>query len=188
MEILIRPLSPELTEDFISFFDSVEFCDHPDWSACYCYSYHFTGPAEQWNKENNLAAARRLIGEGRMKGYLAYRDGKPVGWCNTNNRMNYQRLMSLYDLEDPAHEKICSIVCFVIHQDARRSGIAHKILQQIITDYTALGYEFLEAYPVKGDSSDETNYHGPMALYVKQGFETVREMDSYLLVRKSLRE
>ncbi len=188
MEILIRPLTPERSEDFIAFFDGVDFCDHPDWSSCYCYSFHFTGPSEKWNKENNRSAVRRLIAEGRMKGYLAYMDGKAVGWCNANKRQNFQRLVSLYDLADPGHEKICSLVCFVIHQSVRRMGIAAKILEQIIIDYAALGYEFLEAYPLKGEASDESNYHGPMALYAKQGFEIVRDMDAYTLVRKSLQD
>jgi ribosomal protein S18 acetylase RimI-like enzyme len=186
MDIQIKPLSPERTEDFISFFESVAFCDHPYWSACYCYSFHFTGPAEQWTKENNLAAVRKLIGEGRMKGYLAYRDRKAVGWCNANNRLGYQRLVSQYDLEGPAHEKTCSIVCFVIHQETRRSGIAHQILQKIIADYEALGYGMIEAYPAKGDQTDEGNYKGPLALYMNSGFEIVKELDSSFLVRKSL--
>ena len=52
MEIDIKPLSPELLEDFFSFFESVEFCEHPHWNICYCYSFHFTGPSELWTREN----------------------------------------------------------------------------------------------------------------------------------------
>lgn len=33
MEITIRPLSPALLDDFLSFFDNMTFPDHPDWSV-----------------------------------------------------------------------------------------------------------------------------------------------------------
>ena len=56
-----RALGPPLLQDYLDFFEGVEFRDHPDWSACYCHSFHFTGSAEQWTKENNRNAVIRLI-------------------------------------------------------------------------------------------------------------------------------
>jgi GNAT superfamily N-acetyltransferase len=184
--IHIRPLTPDRLEDFFTFFETVEFKEHPDWSVCYCYSFHFTGPAEQWNKENNRAAVERLVGENRMKGYLAYYQGKPIGWCNANNRLNYRRLTEMYDLVDPGHPKTCAIVCFLVHQDYRRMGITQLLLDRITGDYSALGYEHMEAYPRTGKVNCEELYVGPLELYLKNGFSIVREFEDYSVVRKSL--
>lgn len=185
-DIRITPLTPDNLDDFFSFFDSVEFREHPDWSVCYCYSFHFTGRAKEWNRENNRSAVIRLVGENRMKGYLAYHAGRPVGWCNANNRLNFQRLVRLFDLLDPGHQRICSIVCFLIHPDFRRRGIARQLLRKIISDYSALEYDYIEAYPGKNTQSCEGHYKGPLELYMENGFKPVREFRDYTLVRKSL--
>lgn len=186
MELDIRPLTGENLDDFLSFFESVEFRDHPGWSDCYCYSFHFTGTPEQWTRESNRSSVCKLVRANRMKGYLAYHRSTPVGWCNVNNRLRYQRLVSLYDLIEPDSTSTCSIVCFLIHQKYRRSGIAGQLLQRIIEDYTALGYGCIEAYPSKGEFSCEAHYKGPLDLYLRNGFEPVAEFSDHLQVRKYL--
>jgi GNAT superfamily N-acetyltransferase len=186
MNVEIRPLSSDLLGDYFTLFDGVKFCDHPDWSACYCYSFHFTGTSEQWNKESNKTSVEKLVKSGQMKGYLAYHEKNPIGWCNTNNRLNYQRLHKLYDLVDPGNETICSIVCFLIHQDYRRKGVARKLLERIISDYSNAGYTMIEAYSEISDLTSEGQYKGPMALYMDLGFEAVKTFETYTLVRKFL--
>lgn len=184
MDITIKPLSPDLLDDYLFFFDNLVFTENPNWESCYCYSFHFTGADDEWNKESNRAAVIQLIKEKKMRGYLAYSEGKPVGWCNANNRLNYQGLKDHYELADPLNEKICSIVCFVISPGFRRQGIAKKLLRQICDDHAASGYEYLEAYPAKGDLSAERHYRGPLSLYEKFGFEVIKEYEKYYLVRK----
>ncbi len=182
----IKSLSTENLEDFLAFFESVEFKEHPHWSACYCYSFHFTGASEQWNKEKNRSSVCEMVKEGKMTGYLAYHDNIPVGWCNVNNRLNFQRLLKYYDLFEPDHQNVCSIVCFLIHPLYRRKGIAQKILKRIEIDSQSRGDEFLEAYPTKRSLSGESQYMGSLGFYQKNGFELVKEYKDYHLVRKEL--
>lgn len=186
MNIIVNPLSPDLLEDFLFFFDNMVFTENPDWSVCYCYSFHFTGPNELWNRKENRSSVIQLIQEKKMKGYLAFSDGRAVGWCNANDRMNYQRLLKYYDLIDNPDDKVCSIVCFLINPEYRRKGIAQKILQQVITDYQLLDYDYLEAYPGKGELSCERHYKGPLSLYKKNDFKIEKEFDDYYVVRKNL--
>lgn len=186
MNLTIKPLSPALLDDYLFFFDNIVFSENPHWSACYCYSFHFTGTNDQWKKEDNRNAVIRMINENKMRGYLAYSDSKPVGWCNVNNRLNYQRLLKLYDLTDIENDKICSIVCFLIDPEFRRKGIAQKILEKIQHDCATLGYEYLEAYPGKGSLSSERHYKGPPDLYERSGFKIVKEAADYNIVRKKL--
>ena len=187
MDIIVKPLSPDLLEDYLFFFDNMVFTENPHWSICYCYSFHFTGPNERWNKEENRTAVIQFIKEKKMKGYLAFSDGRPVGWCNANDRMNYQRLLKYYDLIDNPDDKVCSIVCFLISPEFRRNGIAQKILEQIILDYNMLDYDYLEAYPGKGELSCEKHYKGPLSLYKKFNFRIEREHDDDYVVRKILK-
>jgi len=187
MDISIKPLSPDLLEDFLFFFDNIVFSENPDWSICYCYSFHFTGTKEQWNKEENRSSAIKLISDNKMKGYLAYSNNKPIGWCNANNRLHYQRLIKYYDLVGNIDDKVCSIVCFLISPDNRRKGVARKLLKQICTDYTVKGYHYLEAYPGKGELSCEGHFKGHLSLYKEFGFKIEKEYDDYYVVRKKLK-
>lgn len=186
MKISIKPLEPDLINDYLNFFDNIAFTENPDWAKCYCYSFHFTGKTEEWRKESNRTAVTSLIKKKEMKGYLAF-DGKiPVGWCNVNPRENYPALNKHYDIDLNSNKKVASIVCFLIHPEYRRKGIAHNMLQTIIEDYSMKDYDFLEAYPAKHESSDEQNYKGPIRMYSKLGFEVIKELKNNFLVRKKL--
>lgn len=187
MNITIKPLSPDLIDDYLSLFDNMEFTENPDWSACYCFSFHFTGKNEEWNRDSNRSSVIKYINEAKMTGYLAYIDNKPVGWCNVNNRLNYERLLKYYDFVDTNEKKICSIVCFVIRPDCRRNGIATKILEQICLDYKAKEYDYIEAYPGKGNLSVEHHYKGPLEMYKKYAFQIEKEYDDFYILRKRLK-
>lgn len=187
MEITIKPLTGSLLDDYLFFFDHMTFGEHPDWSACYCFESHFVGTKEQWNKEKNRSSVIKYVRDNKMKGYLAYSGNKPVGWCNANNRSNYQRLLKYSDLTGSLDDKICSIVCFLIHPDFRRKGIAQKLLEQICMDYKLMNYDYIEAYPGKGQLSCENHYKGPLELYKRLDFKIEKEYDDHFVVRKKLR-
>lgn len=189
MEITINPISKELTDDFLYFFDKVAFTDNKEWAGCYCYFYHFDRSDEKWERqtgESNRQCAVKLIQEGKMKGYLAYLDGKPIGWCNVNDKINYSRLMSNMELWDETEEKVCSIVCFIISPEYRRKGVASQILGTICDDYSKRGYQYIEAYPRKGELTSAQHYHGPLSMYIKAGFLLYKEFSQYDIVRKKL--
>ncbi len=186
MNITIKALTPDLLEDYLFFFDNVVFTENPDWSACYCFSYHFVGTEEQWDREANRSSVIEFINEKKMTGYLAYHNNKPVGWCNVNDRSNYQRIVKYYDYIDNPDDKACSIVCFLIHPAYRRQGIARKILERICTDYSTKEYDYIEAYPKKGNQSCEKHYHGPLELYEQYNFKVQKESEGHYIVRKKM--
>lgn len=188
MEINIKPLTPDLLEDFLYFFDNIVFQDHPDWSVCYCYSFHFVGTASEWNnKEKNRSEVIKLIKENRMRGYLAYMDNKPIGWCNANDKLNYIRLKldTFKEIWDNDKQKICSVVCFLIDPAKRGKGVASRLLEQVCIDYKDLGYDYIEAYPQKNSNAEYCQ--GPPALYKNSGFEMIKEFDEFSMVRKKLK-
>lgn len=187
MEVTIYPLSKKLIDDFLYFFDKVAFTDNKEWSGCYCYFYHSSD--EEWKRktgESNRLSATKLIQEEKMKGYLAYLDGEPIGWCNVNDKFNYSRLVSDKEIWDGAGEKICSIVCFVIAPKYRKKGIASQMLNVICNDYSNMGYEYIEAYPRRGELTSAQHYHGPLSMYMNAGFSLHKTFSHYDIVRKAL--
>jgi ribosomal protein S18 acetylase RimI-like enzyme len=187
MNITIKPLTPDLIQDYLFFFDNLIFTENPDWSCCYCFSFHFVGTYKQWNRANNRASVIKYINEQKLTGYLAYSNNRPVGWCNANNRLNYERLLKYFDLINNQNDKICSIVCFLISPEYRRKGIAQKLLEQICTDYLIQDYNYIEAYPGKGRLSCEKHFKGPLELYMKFDFKIEKEYSNYYVVRKKLK-
>ena len=186
IKIEIRPLTKDLKDDYLFFFDNMTFKENPDWSSCYCYDYHFIGDVAKCTRESNRSSVINLINENKLTGYLVFHNDKPIGWCNANNRLNYQRLLKDYDYIDNPHDKVCSIVCFIIHPDYRRQGIAQKILEKIIMDYSNKDYDYIEAYPKKGELSSERNFKGPLELYKRNDFKIHKEYDDYYVVRKKI--
>ncbi|MBY9014300.1 MAG: GNAT family N-acetyltransferase [Candidatus Lokiarchaeota archaeon] len=189
MEIIVRPLSSKLIEDFLNFFDNVAFTDNPDWSRCYCQFYHFPGSIKEWkdtSKEENRNASEKLILEERMKGFLAYVNNQPIGWCNVNNKEVYTKIPYEDESEEDTKDKIASIVCFVISPTYRKKGVARFLLQKTIINLRENGFKWLESYPRKGELSDAHSYHGPVSLYSSEGFFVVKETEDFLVMRKNL--
>lgn len=186
MDIEIRPLTKDLKDDYLFLFDNMVHKENPEWSKCYCNDFHFLGDVETCTHKASRAMIIDRINTDELSGYLVFKNGSPIGWCNANNRSNYQRLLRDFDLIDNPEDIVCSLVCFLIHPDYRRQGISQKILERIIHDYSKMDYDYIEVYPKKGKSS-ESNFKGPLELYKKYGFKINKEHDDYYVMRKKLR-
>lgn len=186
MEIEIRPLTKDLKDDYLFFFDNMIHKENPEWSKCYCNDYHFLGDVETCTHKMSRLMIIDRIKENELQGYLVFKGDQVIGWCNVNNRSNYQRLLRDYDLIDNQEDQVCSIVCFLIHPDYRRKGISQKILNKIFTDYSNTEYDYLEVYPKKGESST-SNFNGPFELYKKNDFKIHKEHEKYYVMRKKLK-
>ncbi len=79
------PLSPDRLADDLAFFETRAFTDNPRWSGCYC-SIPIHDPQKiEWRTRTgseNRASIIECICSGRTGGFLAYRDGEVIGWCN----------------------------------------------------------------------------------------------------------
>jgi GNAT superfamily N-acetyltransferase len=188
MDLIIKTLKPELLDDFLYFFDEKAFVDNPNWASCYCQFYHFAGLRKEWPKrtrEQNRESSIESINSGKMKGFLAYENNTPIGWCNANSKKNYSFIPFKEDLDTPI--KVASIVCFIVDPLHRKRGIARKLLQRVCQYYKDKKYDFIESYTIKGDKSDAHNYHGPHNLYLSEGFSLYKELSRMYVMRKGLR-
>ena len=182
MDIVIKSVSKEIIDDYLYFFDNIKFTKHPNWSICYCYSFHFVGTAKEWNdKAKNRSSVIKLISEGKMKGYLAYYNNKPIGWCNANNKLNYERLKLNKNIWNNINGNICSIVCFLIDKDYRNKKVGTRLLLRVYDDYKKYNYDYIEAYPKKGNLSEEDQCTGPLSMYKKLDFKIINEYEDYYM-------
>ena len=190
----IKILTPELVDDYICFFSDTNSYADDEWSYCYCLHYLLDNA---WYKENaeiidtldSAKMAHEYVASGRIKGYLAYQDGTPVGWCAANEKRNYPRLIERKDLwaeNDP--DRPLSIVCFAVSRPCRRQGIASALLDFCILDAKSRGFAAIEAYPQIGGQSECCKYHGFVSMYEQRGFEKVRTLDDWIVMRKLLNE
>lgn len=189
MEVEIKKLSPELADDFFRFFEQIAFTDHPEWGCdCYCCFFHAESAVE-WEsqtREQNRKSAREMILSGKMNGLLAYADNQPVGWCHFDDKSKLPGLKVFYPEVIGNEENIGAIVCFTVAQAYRKKGVAKKLLAQACEELKNRGFFAAEAYPKRGNESDEENYHGPAVLYLSQNFNIYKELNNQIIVRKVL--
>lgn len=190
MDFLFKRLTPELCEDFIYFFDHSAFSDHEEWAGCFCLESHITHD-EDTRLEGKINArrllARELVMSGVMNGYLVYKGSEIVGWCNCDDKMNYAPICGNGSLMrgDEEKGKIKSIYCFDIAPAYRGQGLTHLMLDKVCEDAKIDGYSFVEVYP-HADTKYEYQYHGPIRLYKKHGFEMLCQGDWLCVMRKRL--
>ncbi len=188
MAVKIMKLSPERVEDYFQFFDKVAFADHPEWGCdCYCCFYHAAN-ANDWEAQTgsqNRAIAREMIMAGQLQGQMAYVDGLPVAWCHYDRKSKLPGLAVFYPELVGDDASVAAIVCFTVAQGYRGQGLAKSLLAAACADLAAQGCAVVEAYPRTADSSVEQHYHGPLSLYLGQGFTVARQLNEQAVVVKT---
>ncbi len=192
MEVFVCKLTADRLEDFLGYFDKDAFSDNDEWCGCYCMCYHWDKELRKkraWNcdkahAELNREQAIRFIQSGRMQGYLAYMDGKVVGWCNANDKKAYDNVnFDIPSIPDTG-EKTKSIVCFSVAPPYRGLGIAKSLLRFVCEDAKQDGFSYAEAYPFA--HNEYHAYHGPVSLYENAGFQYCDKIEGCKIYRKKL--
>lgn len=183
---MIYPLSVSRLDDFLEFFDHHAFCDNPDWSGCYCIYNYFAENDVLWEKrtaKENREQAISMIQNGTMSGYLAYNEGKVVGWLNAGDKGVYARYAHV---ESEPAKRTAAVTCFVIAQPFRRQGIARALLLYALRDFAAQGYHIVEAYPLIGADNAAMHYRGHPAMLEAVGFVRDKDYQDLSCMRKTL--
>jgi GNAT superfamily N-acetyltransferase len=189
MEIIIKPLSPEMGETFTNYIRRMDFHHAPHWKYCNCQYYHTCCSNEDWRNrtdEMNRNLALENIQRGVMHGFMAFDGDQPVGWINANDLRNLKRLEADEDLQ--VYEgKTGMVLCFLIHPDYRRQGLATRLLETAVEDFRARGYDRVIGKPFIWSSHPDRQYHGVPSMFEKLGFENVSEINgerTYVLALK----
>lgn len=197
MNIEIRRLTPDLVEDYVRFFDTTPHADNKEEHRCYCVWWS-NDDCEGKDFTSSVDARRnwaiQYVRGNHIQGYLAYSDGKVVGWCNANTKADclkcycWRRFMGLVSTEESTPDtKVKSVFCFAIAPEMRRMGIAKLLLERVCQDAVQDGFDCVEAYPKKAFISEAEDFMGPAELYRRSGFSVHYETDQQLVMRKQLK-
>lgn len=170
MQIELTRLTPNSLHDFLDYFDHRAFLNDEDWAGCYCQAYLYppdTDPAEVFGEGKARQSACDNIASGKMDGYLAFHEGKVVGWCAAGQSKLFAALPD-------ADDALARIICFNIDPDFRQQGLAGQILDRVIEDLISRGFAAIEAAPLKGESSDRS-FQGTVSMFEKRGFDKVMD-------------
>lgn len=198
VKVTIKPLTHELSADYFDFFENRAFTDDSPY-RCYCQMYQMSKEQAKAALDNakgrdpgsvSREVAERQIADGVLRGYLAYADGKVIGWCNANDRANYP-VDSVCDVPfyAPVENREKAVVCFEIAPEYRGKGVATALLDRVIADAKIEGYLAVVSFPVVRNERYVWDSHGPIRLYEKAGFvkATETDRDGHVIMRKELK-
>ena len=181
MDIVIKALTPELTDDYLYFFDHTPHSTGKAEHKCYCVCWASTqgNPDECKTALERRNIAAQYIKNHFIQGYLAYSEDTVVGWCNANTKsdcyecISWKMFMQGIKIDE---RKIKSVFCYTIDPAFRGKGIASMLLKKVCEDAQRDGFDCVEAYPNINYLDEEQDFMGPIGMYEKLGF-TMDYMD-----------
>ncbi|MEE4194896.1 MAG: GNAT family N-acetyltransferase [Anaerolineae bacterium] len=192
----IVKLSPDRLDDYLNFFENVAHTDNKEWARCYCLNYCSVNNSEEaktifFDPDVRREYAIQYVTGSILQGYLAYRNGQVVGWCNSNERnrcLDCFGSFFIYGDGKPSMDikRVKSVFCFAIAPSMRGKHIATALLERVIMDAHQDGYEFIEAYPQKKDVDIYYSYSGHIGMYTKLGFTQCGETQNRFIMRKKV--
>ena len=182
--IEVHRVTEDRVDDWLDLFDHDVFVGMPEWSACYCTEPHlFTGePGSNlgtWRDKRATMIER--FAAGTVDGYLAYVDGKAVGWVNASVRADY----ALFRRGNDDDACTIGVACFAIAPPYRGHGVSKALLDRVVADAAARDAQWVEAYPFTGGNpSGNPDFRGPRHLYDERGFTEVKVRAYDTVVRR----
>jgi GNAT superfamily N-acetyltransferase len=157
----------------------------PQTDGCWCQFWRVRGKA-YWSGHGagHRAKLEEEVRGGEKPGLLAYLDGVPVGWCRLGPRESFERLERSAKLRRVDDEDVWSIVCFYVHPDAKRKGVASTLLDAAVERAASSGAPIVEAYPVRSGHHNIDAYTGYLPMFLDAGFEVVRDAGRRIVVRR----
>ena len=192
--IVIRPLTSELKDDYLDFFDHRAFTDDNPNGPCYCTSPNQDEEQIQkmvsefssfGAKETLRKYAKEMLDRNMIHGYLAYDGDQPIGWCNAADMESYVGLVPSFARKS-ACGKTMSIVCCEIAPQYRGMGIASAFIDRICIDARLEGYAAVEGYAMLSEKRNDFDFQGPYGLYKKAGFIEITRENGQTVMRKVL--
>ncbi len=193
-KIIIKPLTTELTADYLDFFDHRAFTDNNPNGPCYCTSPNQDEESIQQMvsefkthgvKDTIRKYAVEMLNNNKIHGYLAYDGNLSIGWCNAADMESYAGFVPDFARNNTCGKTV-SIVCFEIAPEYRGMGIASAFIDKVCNDAKSKGYVAVEGYAKVSDKRDDFDYQGPVRLYQKAGFVEVARENGQIVMRKVL--
>ncbi|MFQ5583277.1 MAG: GNAT family N-acetyltransferase [Calditrichia bacterium] len=156
--------------------------------GCWCMWWRLKRSVfNQQKGAGNKAAMKLLMEQGHIPGILAYRDGKPVGWCSVAPRQEFTALERSRILKPIDEKPVWSVVCFFIDKANRSRGVTVQLLEATIRHVKRQGGKIIEGYPVEPKTEripDVFAFTGLASAFLKAGFrECARRSETRPIMR-----
>lgn len=176
MEIEVHELSPERWGDLERLFGPRGAC-----AGCWCMYWRLE-KGERFDEVKGAAAKRRfrkLVMQGRARGFLAYVDDEPVGWLAAGRRVEFPKLDRAPSLACDDAERVHALPCFFVRSAFHGRGVATAMLSFAVKTLARQKAQVLEGYPVKPSAGTSRipaafAYTGTLPLFLRQGFRVVK--------------
>jgi GNAT superfamily N-acetyltransferase len=175
MVLIIRPLTRDDWPAIETLFGAKGAC-----GGCWCMLWRAPFGGRRWKEslgEPNRAAFRSLIESGAIHGILAFRDGRPVGWCSIGPRSEFPGLGRSRVLQSDWDEGTWSVTCFYMPAAERGRGLASRLLRAAIALARKRGARSIEGYPMRPKEAKKIPaafaWTGVVPLFERAGFRCV---------------
>jgi GNAT superfamily N-acetyltransferase len=140
--------------------------------------------------EENRAAKRGLVREGRAHGTIVYCGKDPVGWCQFGPKEELPRVDRRRGYV-PTAENPWRITCLFVAPGHRRAGFAKLAVAESLDAMKKLGAKTIEAFPYEGKFSASFMWGGTPHMFEEAGFSPVGRLSEkswiYSLILKGSR-
>jgi GNAT superfamily N-acetyltransferase len=182
-QLEIAALTSERWEDFEELFGK-----RGAYGGCWCMWWRLTRKEfEAGQGAKNRQAMKSIVDSGEIPGIIAYRENKPIGWCSVAPRRQFGTLERSRVLRRLDEKPVWSIVCFFIHKQYRKQGIALYLIRAAVNYVQERNGKIVEAYPTvpwERRLPPVSSYMGVPSLYTKAGFvEKASPSKSRLIMR-----
>jgi GNAT superfamily N-acetyltransferase len=118
-------------------------------AGCWCQAWRGQDDAAKALRETRPTTLRRqLATDDPPPGFLAYLDGRPVGWVGVSIRTATPRLVRSRTIPALDDLPVWSIGCFRIRVGYRRRGVARALVAGVVEAARRAGAPGVEAYPI----------------------------------------
>jgi GNAT superfamily N-acetyltransferase len=166
--------------------------------GCFCRYWHFPGDHREWlarcahdpddNRAELLAAIDAASSE--ASGMVAHDErGELIGWLKLTpasimGKLYGQRLYKGLPCLQRDAAGVWTVGCLFVREDRRRRGVATALLTGAIQSASEAGARALEAFPRSDvDVPAAALMMGPLALFLRAGFEQVHAFTPYPVLR-----
>ena len=188
--LTVRPVTSERLDDLTDLFNS-----NGTTRGCWCMYFiasraDYSAGYGRGNRSSFEALARA---SDQPVGLLAYREGRPVGWCAIGPRSRYERTIGprtrILAGRDPAEDDAVWLVpCFFVRVGERGRGITRALLDEAVALARSHGAAAIEGFPrAAGLNPSPDDYLGREEWFAAAGFAPIaRPTPRRMVMRRDL--
>jgi GNAT superfamily N-acetyltransferase len=163
------------------------------YAGCWCMFWRLDRKAFKALKgDGTKAVLQEMTCENKVPGFLAYQDGRAVGWCSAGPRENYAALENSRILQRVDDQPVWSVVCFFVDKAGRGRGVMNALLRGVVNYAGQQDSRIVEGYPIDMQHpklagqklASYAGYMGIASVYRDVGFvEVGRASETQLIMR-----